>query len=71
MICRNCGKDGELIKYDRFDIYTPYDGLCKECQRRTFEFQIAKLDEVIYYRQKTLDEIRAFNESERTNRAIA
>lgn len=71
MICRNCGKDGELIKYDRFDIYTPYEGLCKECQRKAFEFQIAKLDEGIYYRQKTLDEIRWFYESERTNSASA
>lgn len=71
MICKSCGKDTELIQYDKNDFYTPYEGLCKECQKKSFEMQLAKLDEGIYYRQKTLDEIRGFYESERTNSASA
>jgi hypothetical protein len=42
--------------------------LCKECQKKSFEIQLAKLDEGVYYREKTLEQIRAFNESERTRR---
>lgn len=68
MICKSCGKDAELIQYDNNDFYTPYEGLCRECQKKSFEIQLAKLDEGIYYREKTLEQIRAFNESERTRR---
>lgn len=62
MICKICGKDTELIHYDQDDPYRTYDGYCKDCQRQAFELQIARLDEGIYYRQKTLDQIKAFNE---------
>lgn len=68
MICKSCGKDAELIQYDKNYFYTPYEGLCKECQKKSFEIQLAKLDEGIYYREKTLEQIRAFNESKRTRR---
>lgn len=68
MICKSCGKDAELIQYDKNDFYTPYEGLCKECQKKSFKIQLAKLDEGIYYREKTLEQIRAFNESDRTRR---
>lgn len=43
-VCVVCGKEAELIEYEKTDMFRPYDGYCNECKDKSFKLQMEQLD---------------------------
>jgi hypothetical protein len=60
-VCVVCGKEAELIEYDKTDMFRPYDGYCNECKDKSFKLQMEQLDYKISSFKGIIDWIKQCN----------